>query len=105
MHTDRKQRKGAEACLEGVSGCSINRDVELGDRDEVADPVRELGVGDQEGGDAAPVQLCQDGIDLGVHDGLTNQGQGTVPHLQQHQHLRPMHMACPAFLAVHIAHA
>ena len=69
------------ADLEGIPSGSVHRDVELGDGQQVADTVRELGVGDQEGGDAALVQLPQDGVDLRVHDGLPNQRQGTMPHL------------------------
>ena len=69
--------------LKGVSGSSIYRDIQLGDGHEVADSVRELGVGDQEGGDVALVQLCQDGIDFGVHDGLPHQREGAVPHLHR----------------------
>ncbi len=72
------------ADLEGVSSGSIHRDIKLGDGDQVADAVRELGVGDQKGGDAALVQLPQDGVDLWVHDGLPNQRQRTMPHLHHH---------------------
>ena len=72
--------------LEGVSGGSIYRDIKLSDGHEVADPVWELGIGDQEGGDVALVQLCQDGIDFGVHDGLPHQREGTVPHLHRTGH-------------------
>ena len=72
------------AYLEGIPSGSIYRNVELGDGHQVADAVRELGVGDQEGGDAALVQLPQDGVDLRVHDGLPDQRQGTVPHLHHH---------------------
>lgn len=68
--------------LEGVSGGSIYRDVKLGDGDKMADSVWELGIGDQEGGDVALVQLCQDCVNLRVHDGLPHQREGTVPHLQ-----------------------
>ena len=75
------------ADLEGISSSSIYRDVELGDGHQVADAVRELSVGDQEGGDAALVQFPQDGVDLGVHDGLPNQRQRTMPHLH-HQILK-----------------
>lgn len=71
------------ADLERISSGSIYRNVQLGDGHQVADAVRELGVGDQEGGDAALVQLVQDGVDLGVHDGLPHQRQRTVPHLHQ----------------------
>ena len=43
--------------LEGVSGGSIHRDVELRDGDQVPDPVWELGISNQERGNAAFVQL------------------------------------------------
>lgn len=46
-----------QACLKGVSGGSIHRDIELCDGDQVSDPVWELGIGDQERGNAALVQL------------------------------------------------
>ncbi len=69
------------ANLEGISSGSVYRNVELGDGHQVTNPVRELGVGDQEGGNAALMQLPQDGVDLGVHDGLPNQRQRTMPHL------------------------
>lgn len=62
-----------QADLQCVSGGSIHRDIQLRDGDQVANSVRELGIGDQEGGDMALVQLCQDGIDLWVHDWLANQ--------------------------------
>lgn len=43
------------------------------------DFLRELCVGDQEAGDAAAVQEADEGVDFGVHDGLTHQGEGAVP--------------------------
>lgn len=46
------------------------------------DLLGELGVGDQEGGDALVVQEPQQVVDVGVHDGLPHQGQGTVLHCQ-----------------------
>ena len=93
------------ADLEGISSSSVYRDVELGDGHQVADAVRELGVGDQEGGDAALVQFPQDGVDLGVHDGLPNQRQRTMPHLHhqilklkvdlEHLHMVKTRFYCP----------
>lgn len=42
------------------------------------DFVWELGVGDEEAGDALGVQEADEGIDFRVHDWLTHQGEGTV---------------------------
>ena len=38
----------------------------------VANGIWKLGIGDQEAGDTACVQLVDQGIDLWIHDGLTN---------------------------------
>ena len=45
------------------------------------DGIRELGIGDQEGGDAFLVQQRHEGIDLWVHDGLPHQRQRAVLRL------------------------
>ena len=85
------------ADLEGIPSGSVHRNVELGDGDQVADAVRELGVGDQEGGDAALMQLPQDGIDLRVHDGLPDQRQRTMLHL--HHHILELKVDVATYLA------
>ena len=67
----RAAQEGAKAAnLESVSGSSIHRYIQLGDRHQLADTLRELGIGDQEGGDLPAMQLHQNGIDLRIHDGL-----------------------------------
>lgn len=38
----------------------------------------ELCIGDQETGDLVGVEEAQEGVDFGVHDGFTHQGEGTV---------------------------
>ena len=46
------------------------------------DAIRELRIGDQEGGDAAGMQLLHEGVDLRIHDRLAHQRQRTVPWLR-----------------------
>lgn len=40
--------------------------------------LRELCIGDQEAGDAVGVEEADEGVDFGIHDWLTHQGEGTV---------------------------
>ena len=52
------------------------------DRTEIRDGVRELSVGDEEGGDLAVMQHIQKLVDLRVHDRLSDKREGTVPDLK-----------------------
>ena len=47
------------------------------------DPVGKLSIRDQKRRDLPLVQLCDQRVDLGVHDGLAHQAQCAVPDLKQ----------------------
>mmetsp|Transcript_414 Transcript_414/g.971 ORF Transcript_414/g.971 Transcript_414/m.971 type:complete len:263 (+) Transcript_414:523-1311(+) len=67
---------------QSVLGCSIYTDIKLSYRLKVLDCVRELGIGDQKGGDLARMELIDKFINTRVHDGLTNEGEGTVANVE-----------------------
>ena len=53
--------------------------------------IGELGISDEEGGDAFIVQQANQSVDLRVHDGLPHQGEGTVPGLHTLRHALWLH--------------
>ena len=48
----------------------------------ISNGVSHLRVGDEEGGDAAAVQLADQLVDVRVHDGLAHQRERAVRHLE-----------------------